>query len=176
MFLICSNRTMTNRPASWRMPTPKQMEKLANVAAALRNAPPAPAPGPGDEMPPEYWQAARRHLPAADRAARRRRVLAVVLRVVAGGAHARPDPRMSGWRRNIIPGQAGSVSIRHSLTLRNTRDQLGAPLSFSFQCRQMPQDKAKRAAPQLGPSVQKVTLDPRSTSAILLRLRRCCAF
>jgi hypothetical protein len=57
MFLICSNRRMTDRPASWRMPTPKQMEKLAVAAAARGNAPPVRTPGPGDEIPPEYWQA-----------------------------------------------------------------------------------------------------------------------
>jgi hypothetical protein len=39
------------------MPTPKQMEKLANAAAVGRNAPPARTPGPSDEMPAEYWQA-----------------------------------------------------------------------------------------------------------------------
>jgi hypothetical protein len=39
------------------MPTPKQMEKLANAAAVGRNVPLARTPGPGDEMPPEYWQA-----------------------------------------------------------------------------------------------------------------------
>jgi hypothetical protein len=49
---------MTDRPASWRMPTPKQMEKLAAAAVAVReNAVPMRTPGPGDEMPPEYWQA-----------------------------------------------------------------------------------------------------------------------
>jgi hypothetical protein len=48
---------MTDRPASWRMPTPKQMEKLANAAAVGKNVPPVRTPGPGDEMPPEYWQA-----------------------------------------------------------------------------------------------------------------------
>ena len=47
---------MTDRPASWRMPTPKQMERLANTAAVRGNVPPARTPGPG-EMPPEYWQA-----------------------------------------------------------------------------------------------------------------------
>ena len=46
---------MTDRPASWRMPTPKQMEKLA--AAAGRNCRDAPNPGPGDPMPAEYWNA-----------------------------------------------------------------------------------------------------------------------
>jgi hypothetical protein len=48
---------MTDRPASWRMPTEKQMEKLAKASAVRGNAPPARTPGPGDEMPPEYWQA-----------------------------------------------------------------------------------------------------------------------
>jgi hypothetical protein len=50
-------REMTDRPASWRMPTPKQMEKLANAAAVRGNVPLVRAPGPGDEMPPEYWEA-----------------------------------------------------------------------------------------------------------------------
>jgi hypothetical protein len=57
MFLICSTRQMTDRPASWRMPTPKQMEKLAAAAATRGNVPLVRTPGPGDEMPPEYWQA-----------------------------------------------------------------------------------------------------------------------
>jgi hypothetical protein len=48
---------MTYRPASWRMPTPKQMQKLAAAAAARGNVPPTRTPGAGDEMPPEYWQA-----------------------------------------------------------------------------------------------------------------------
>src|ERR1700742_1882171 len=48
---------MTDRPASWRMPTPKQMEKLAAAAAVGGSVPPGRTPGPGDEMPAEYWQA-----------------------------------------------------------------------------------------------------------------------
>jgi hypothetical protein len=44
---------MTDRPASWRMPTPKQMEKLANEPAVRGNVPLARTPGPGHEMPPE---------------------------------------------------------------------------------------------------------------------------
>jgi hypothetical protein len=47
---------MFDRPASWRMPTPKQVEKLA-AAAVGRNLPATRTPGPADEMPPEYWQA-----------------------------------------------------------------------------------------------------------------------
>lgn len=39
------------------MPTPKQMEKLAAKATVGRNAPRSPAIGPGDPMPPDYWQA-----------------------------------------------------------------------------------------------------------------------
>ena len=39
------------------MPTRKQMEQLAATAAARGNVPPTRTPGPGDEMPAEYWQA-----------------------------------------------------------------------------------------------------------------------
>ena len=48
---------MTDRPASWRMPTPQQMEKLAASATARVNRPPSPPLGPADDMPPEYWLA-----------------------------------------------------------------------------------------------------------------------
>jgi hypothetical protein len=44
---------MTDRPASWRMPTPKQMEKLA--AEAHRHLE-LPAGAPEEPLPPEYWQ------------------------------------------------------------------------------------------------------------------------
>jgi hypothetical protein len=44
---------MTDRPASWRMPTPKQMEKMA---ATVREPRRTPAPGPSDTMPAEYWE------------------------------------------------------------------------------------------------------------------------
>ncbi|MDX3968270.1 MAG: hypothetical protein QHD01_16930 [Bradyrhizobium sp.] len=46
---------MPDRPASWRMPTTKQMEKMA--AAVGRKAPATPGPAPRDDLPPEYWQA-----------------------------------------------------------------------------------------------------------------------
>jgi len=55
MFLLCSIGGMTDRPASWRMPTPKQMEQMA--AAVERKASSGPAPAQEDELPPEYWQA-----------------------------------------------------------------------------------------------------------------------
>ncbi|WP_426442507.1 hypothetical protein [Bradyrhizobium genosp. P] len=45
---------MTDRPASWRMPTPKQMEKLA--AEAARRPGPATAEGPDAPLPAEYWE------------------------------------------------------------------------------------------------------------------------
>ena len=47
--------SMSDRPASWRMPTPKQMDRMA--AAVGRKAPAAPEQAPSDDMPPEYWQA-----------------------------------------------------------------------------------------------------------------------
>src|SRR6185437_5835538 len=46
---------MTDRPASWRMPSRKEMEKMAS--AASRKAAPAPTLAPEDDLPPEYWQA-----------------------------------------------------------------------------------------------------------------------
>jgi hypothetical protein len=36
---------------------PEADEKLAAAAAVGKNAPLVCTPGPGDEMPPEYWQA-----------------------------------------------------------------------------------------------------------------------
>src|SRR5258705_7888851 len=44
---------MTDRPASWRMPTPKQMEKLAAEAA---RRPAAPAAAPDAPLQAEYWE------------------------------------------------------------------------------------------------------------------------
>ncbi|MCK1284684.1 hypothetical protein IVB41_12225 [Bradyrhizobium sp. 44] len=46
---------MNDRPASWRMPTPKQMEKMA--AAAGKKPPRPPGLAPEEDLPPEYWQA-----------------------------------------------------------------------------------------------------------------------
>jgi hypothetical protein len=43
---------MTDRPASWRMPTPKQMEKLASEA--VRKAA-SPAAAPDAPLSVEYW-------------------------------------------------------------------------------------------------------------------------
>jgi hypothetical protein len=45
---------MTDRPASWRMPTPKQMEKLA--AAVGKEVRRTANLGPGDPIPQEYWE------------------------------------------------------------------------------------------------------------------------
>ncbi|WP_209944016.1 hypothetical protein [Bradyrhizobium elkanii] len=48
---------MTDRPASWRMPTPKQMEKLA--AEAARRPSPSTA-APEAPLPAEYWESVLR--------------------------------------------------------------------------------------------------------------------
>lgn len=45
---------MTDRPASWRMPTPRQMEKMARHLGRKRSG---AALAPTDDLPPEYWQA-----------------------------------------------------------------------------------------------------------------------
>jgi hypothetical protein len=64
---LCSHSVliagMSNRPASWRMPTPKQMDKLAADAARREaSAPnkPSETPGPADDMPQEYWDSVLR--------------------------------------------------------------------------------------------------------------------
>jgi hypothetical protein len=46
---------MKDHPASWRMPTPKQMEKLA-IEAVRRKAAAGPAGIDAADMPPEYWE------------------------------------------------------------------------------------------------------------------------
>jgi hypothetical protein len=43
---------MNDHPASWRMPTPAQMEKLAAEAA---RRPAVPATAPDQALPAEYW-------------------------------------------------------------------------------------------------------------------------
>ncbi|WP_354129310.1 hypothetical protein [Bradyrhizobium sp. i1.15.2] len=53
---------MTDRPASWRMPTPKQMEKLAAEAA---RRPASPAAAPDAPLPAEYWESVLKE-PRAD--------------------------------------------------------------------------------------------------------------
>jgi hypothetical protein len=58
------------------MPTPKQMEKLANASAVRANVPPVRTPGPGDEMPAEYWQAILDD-PRADPSIRTQRLAAI---------------------------------------------------------------------------------------------------
>jgi len=46
---------MADRPASWRMPTPKQMQKMA--AAVGKTALASPGLAPDAALPPEYWRA-----------------------------------------------------------------------------------------------------------------------
>lgn len=46
---------MIDRPASWRMPTPKQMEKMA--ALVRKNVPRERGLAPHDDLPQEYWEA-----------------------------------------------------------------------------------------------------------------------
>ncbi|MEW6766931.1 MAG: hypothetical protein AB1342_02770 [Pseudomonadota bacterium] len=45
---------MNDRPASWHMPTPKQMERLA--AEAARKSAGAAPPAPEEALPAEYWE------------------------------------------------------------------------------------------------------------------------
>lgn len=68
MFFYQSGPTMTNeRPASWRMPSPKQMDKLAREAARRRDVG-QPGPAPNYSLPGEPWDAvlANPRAPLAD--------------------------------------------------------------------------------------------------------------
>src|SRR6478672_3936495 len=73
---------MTDRPASWRMPTHKQMDKLASEAA---RRPAVPAAAPDEPLPAEYWESVLKDPRAqADGAQIRRRLAEIqhhVLRV-----------------------------------------------------------------------------------------------
>jgi hypothetical protein len=53
---------MTNHPANWRMPTEKQIDKLASDAVRREAIDPSPTstPGPTDSMPEAYWDAVLR--------------------------------------------------------------------------------------------------------------------
>lgn len=80
MFLLCSNYGMADRPASWRMPTPKQMEKLAAEAAG-KSANSAAAPDAA--LPAEYWDALlKEECASAGGAQMRRRRLSEISRHV----------------------------------------------------------------------------------------------
>ncbi|TFV36943.1 hypothetical protein E4K65_44490 [Bradyrhizobium niftali] len=46
---------MTDRPTSWRMPNPKEIDKMAALVG--RNVPREPGLAPEADLPPEYWQA-----------------------------------------------------------------------------------------------------------------------
>jgi hypothetical protein len=71
---------MTDRPASWRMPSPKQMENLA--AAPARKAA-SPAAAPDAALPAEYWDSVLRDPRAGTNGAQlRRRRLAEIQRHV----------------------------------------------------------------------------------------------
>ena len=59
---------MNGRPASWRMPTPKQMEKLA-AEAARRPSGARVGPQADAALPAEYWEAVLKDPRAAATAA-----------------------------------------------------------------------------------------------------------
>ena len=70
---------MTDRTASWRMPAPKQMEKL-DAEAARR--PPAPAAAPDASLPAEYWDSLLKDPRASDGVRVQRRRLEEIQRHV----------------------------------------------------------------------------------------------
>jgi hypothetical protein len=63
---------MTDRPASWRMPTPKQMERLAGEVARRTGAPAADPDAGLPNLPAEYWESILRDPRASATAAQMR--------------------------------------------------------------------------------------------------------
>jgi len=70
---------MTDRPASWRMPTPKQMEKLA--AEAVRRPSPSAA-APDAPLPAGYWESVLKDPRAGTTETQMRRCLSEIRRHV----------------------------------------------------------------------------------------------
>ena len=66
-FRLDSHASMSNRPASWRTPPAKQMDKMAAEAAVGRNASAARPTDPADPMPAEYWDAVLKDARTDDR-------------------------------------------------------------------------------------------------------------
>jgi hypothetical protein len=79
---------MSDQPASWRMPNPKQMENLARLMG--NEATKAGALGQQDEMPEEYWH--------------------TVLNDTS--ADAKPVGRSAGLRLSELPQHVLRVSCR----------------------------------------------------------------
>lgn len=59
---------MSDRPASWRFPAMKQIEKFASRAKASAESPPAPPVGPADDLPDRYWEALLEEAQSGDHA------------------------------------------------------------------------------------------------------------
>src|ERR1700704_2988053 len=120
---------MTDRPASWRMPTPKQMEKLA-AEAARRPGPSAAAPDA--PLPAEYWESVLKD-PRADATGaqmRQRRLcrdpasraphLLPPLRADRGNPDRRCSPVV--WRQRALEGRRAATARQHLPTAhRKTR-------------------------------------------------------
>jgi hypothetical protein len=62
LFLLCSNSDMNDHPASWRMPTPAQMQKMATGRSRTSRVDDSSA---DEALPKEYWDAVLRDPRAA---------------------------------------------------------------------------------------------------------------
>src|SRR4030081_3681179 len=93
---------MTGRPASWRMPTPKQMEKLA-AEAARRPGPSAAAPDA--PLPAEYWESVLKDSRADATGAPLRQ------RADRGNPDRRCSPIV--WRQRGLEGRSAATARQH---------------------------------------------------------------
>src|ERR1700754_779474 len=105
---------MTDRPASWRMPTPKQMEKLA---AELARRPGPTAATPDEPLPTENWGSVLKDPPAAATGTRQQRLSEIqrhVLRISPSLRTNRgnPDCRCSPtvWQQRSLEGRGAAVA------------------------------------------------------------------
>src|SRR5450631_2890808 len=100
---------MTDRPASWRMPTPKQMEKLAVEAARRRGS---AAAAPDAPLPAEYWESVLKDPRAgATGAQMRQRRLSDIQRHVLRVSCRRCRPIV--WRQRDLEGRRAAAARHH---------------------------------------------------------------
>jgi hypothetical protein len=112
-FMLCSNSRMTDRPASWRTPALKQIEKLAVEAS---RKPALPAEAPGEPLPPEYWQSVLQDPRALSSGLQARQTPLSEIQPPAAGhlQPLRPD------RRNSEGRCCAALWFRHGLEKRGT--------------------------------------------------------
>src|SRR5258705_7810824 len=117
---------MTDRPASWRMPTPKQMEKLAAEAA---RRPASPAAAPDAPLSAEYWESVLKDPRAgATGAQKRQRRLSEIQRHVLRISCRRCEPTVEIQTADAVRLYGGNPDwkdVAHRLLDNTCRQRTG---------------------------------------------------